>query len=60
MVKRVRVLTDAEFAVFSKYACVRCEHFGYCPSCHKLGCSLGLRLTEIPCGSFACNVDVHG
>ena len=59
MVKRIRVLSDAEFAVFRKYACVRCEHFGYCPRCDKLECSLGLSLTEVPCGSFVRNVDVR-
>jgi len=59
MVGRVRVLTDAEFAVFRKYVCVRCEHFGYCPSCDKLECSLGLRLTEVSCGYFVRNVDVQ-
>lgn len=59
MVKRARVLTDAEFAVLRKYTCVRCGHFGYCPSCHKLECSLGLPLTEIPCGSFIRNFEVR-
>jgi len=58
MVKTVRVLTDAEFSVLRKYACVRCEHFGYCPSCKKLECSFGLSLTAAPCKHFVRNVDV--
>jgi hypothetical protein len=60
MVKPVKVLTDAEFAVFRKYACVRCGHFGYCSHCGKLECPFGLQLTEVPCVSFVRNVDVHG
>ena len=59
MVKHSRVLKDAEFAVLRKWACVRCKHFGYCPSCDKLECSLGLRLTEGSCGSFVRNFDVQ-
>lgn len=59
MVKPVKVLTDAEFAVLRKWTCVRCEHFGYCPRCNKWECSLGLSLTEIRCESFVRNVDVR-
>ena len=55
----IRILTDAEFVVFRKYVCVRCRHFGYCPSCDKLECCLGLPLTEVPCGSFVSNVYVQ-
>jgi hypothetical protein len=58
MDKTVRVLTDAEFSVLRKYACVRCEHFGYCPSCRTLECSFGLPLREVPCGHFVRNFDV--
>jgi len=58
MVKPVRVLTDAEFAVLRKWACVRCRHFGYCPRCDKLECSLDLPLCEVPCEHFIRNVDV--
>jgi len=58
--KPVKVLTGAEFAVFRKYVCVRCEHFGFCPKCDKLECGLGLPLVERYCVSFVRNVDVHG
>jgi hypothetical protein len=57
--KPARVLTDAEFSALCKYACVRCEHFGYCPSCRKLECFLGLLLREAPCEHFVRNVDVE-
>jgi hypothetical protein len=59
MDKPVRVLTDAEFSALRTYACVRCTHFGYCPSCRKLECSKGLPLSEVPCKNFVRNVDVR-
>jgi hypothetical protein len=52
MANQVRVLTDAEFSVFRKYACVRCGHFMYCFRSNKFQCSLGFPLTEVFCVSF--------
>lgn len=57
MAKNVRVLTAAEFSALRKYVCLRCKHFGYCPSCNKLECSFGLSLRKVPCKHFVRNVD---
>ena len=59
MARTVRVLTDAEFSVLRKWACVGCSHFGYCPKCKKWECSFGLPLSEVPCEHFVRNVDVR-